>query len=75
MLPLFDYDVALLALRNIISTMFIVYAMQHAPALKRKPEEFFNGDINEASWNNLIKTTLEGKDYEAHVYKVSELTD
>ena len=70
MLPLFDYDVALLALRNIISTIFIVYVMQHTPALNRKPEEFFKGDINEASWNNLIKTTLEGKDYEVHVYKV-----
>ena len=46
--------------------------MQGVPDLNRTPEEYTSEVPTQEIWDKFIKTTLEDKDYETHVYKVSQ---
>ena len=70
MLPLIDYDTAVLGIRGLLAALLAIYVAQGCPDLIHKPEDYFSEKPSKEAWDELIKTTLDGKDYETHVYKV-----
>ncbi|XP_057302975.1 uncharacterized protein LOC130638275 [Hydractinia symbiolongicarpus] len=68
---LFDYKTALRGLRALVAGLLAVYMTQQAPALSRSPEEFFEGEVNQAKWDAFMKELLEDEtNYEMHALKV-----
>lgn len=72
-LSLLDFDSALLGVRATLASILMVYAEQGSPALSKKPEDFFQGEVNQAAWDSLNKEVVDNEDYyEYHIYKVGQ---
>jgi len=72
-LPLLNYDDALLGLRGMVSGILMTYLEQGAPLLGKKPSDFYDGsDVTQDHWDALLKdvTNVDQVVYEQHVYKL-----
>ena len=54
LLPLLDYRDAIRMCRVFMATYFATYVIQECPALNKKPEEFYNGPVNQETWHPVV---------------------
>ena len=54
LLPLLDYNDAIRMCRVFMATYYATYVIQECPALNKKPEEFYNGPVNQETWDAVV---------------------
>ena len=57
-LHLLDYKDAIRMCRVFLATFFATYMIQDCPRLSRKPEEFWDGPINQETWDSVLKVSF-----------------
>ena len=58
LLPMLDYKDAVRMCRVFLATFLATYMIQDCPLLSKKPEEFWDGTVNQEAWDAVVKVSL-----------------